>query len=566
MNQMSPEFLVQARQAFTGNIGITLQDVRDKVAALPASTRRRDALSALDAVPRLFKRDLGAVQAHWRSLRALFQSRNAAQLGIKPKSYANIRSEIIRAVKNFGPVSPAVTKRIALTPAWQTLFARIDRLSYGHALSRLACFCSVMGISPDQISQQTLLAFYEALVAEEVIKEPRRILKHTIAHWNMCGRRIPGWPKTRLSSPFPSAQYSLAAKAFPKSFQADLAKWRKRLLEVDVFSDDGPMRPLRKVTVDDEEKRILRFASALVLQGILTSDEVTSLRILVEPENLKQGLLFFIKRAGGKATGYIRNSAAVLVAIAKYHCKLEEAELKVLNRIKDKLGNREVGMTARNRERLAQFDQPKNIPKLLKFPMEERRRGLEVKNPYRRAKFFERALAAGILIYASLRMQNVHTIQIEKNIRYHQGVCILSFDRTETKNRRSHEIELPAFVTSLLQEFIKEHRHHLPGAEGPYLFPGKSGRPRSHNTMRIDFEAAVLKHTGLIVNPHLMRHVTSMIAIERDPANLPTVAQRLGHSGWQTCKDYYLGNETKPASRVLNRILEEAITNPKALG
>jgi integrase len=82
--------------------------------------------------------------------------------------------------------------------------------------------------------------------------------------------------------------------------------------------------------------------------------------------------------------------------------------------------------------------------------------------------------------------------------------------------------------------------------------------------MRHDFETAVLKHTGLVVNPHFMRHLTAMIAIDQDPANLPAVAQRLGHAGLQTAINFYLGSESKPSSRVINKILEEAILNPKS--
>ena len=58
-------------------------------------------------------------------------------------------------------------------------------------------------------------------------------------------------------------------------------------------------------------------------------------------------------------------------------------------------------MTTRNRERLSQFDERQNVVKLLTFPSEKRERGLKVANPYRRAKYFERALAAAILIYAA---------------------------------------------------------------------------------------------------------------------------------------------------------------------
>jgi len=223
-------------------------------------------------------------------------------------------------------------------------------------------------------------------------------------------------------------------------------------------------------------------------------------------------------------------------------------------------------MRARNRQRLTQFDDRDNVIKLLTFPAKERERGLKITNPYRRAKFFERALSAAILIFASVRIQNLRTIQIEKNILYFRGRCILTFDGSEMKNSRPLELELPAHVASLLQEYIKEHRPLLPGANGPYLFPKTDGGPRSSGTMRSDFEIAVLKHTGLVVNPHLMRHVTAIIAISKDPANLPAVAQRLGHAGLQTSIDFYLGNESKPSSRVMNTILEEAIRNPRGLG
>jgi integrase len=566
MNKMTPEFQARSRAVFADTIGQSLLDVRNKVASLPASTQRRDALSALDSVPKLFGRDLATVQADWISLRALFNSRNAAQLGVSQKRFANIRSEIVKAVKAYGAGRPTLTKRLPLAPAWEGLLGLIDRPSYGHALNRLACFCSAMGIEPLAVGPETLLGLYEALVTEEVIKNPRRILQHTIGHWNMCGRQVPGWPAIRLTSPFPSTRYVLNLTQFPKSFETDVGAWRRRLLQVDFMEDDGPEKVLRPVTVNSQEKLIRRFASALIANSVLAVEGITVLADLAEPRILKAGLNIFLEKAGNKQTEYVRKFGWLFLSIAKYHAKLPDEQIKAIRALLNRLGAREVGMTARNRERLSQFDERKNVVKLLTFPMKERERGLKVANPYRKAKYFERALSAAILIYASVRMQNLHTIQIAKNIRYHHGACILTFDKSEMKNNRPLELELPAQVASLLQEFIKDHRPKLPGAEGPYLVPGRNGGPRSHNTMRQDFERAVLKYTGLIVNPHLMRHVTAMIAIDRDPANLTAVAQRLGHANLQTCIDFYIGNESKPSSRVINRILEEAITNPKGLG
>ena len=220
-------------------------------------------------------------------------------------------------------------------------------------------------------------------------------------------------------------------------------------------------------------------------------------------------------------------------------------QVDAIKKVLAKLGHREIGMTKRNQKRLTQFDEEQNVAKLLKFPDEERKRGLKIKNPYRRAKAFERAASAAILIYASIRMQNLRTIQMDKNIRYHRGACILSFEKAETKNRRNLELELPQGVTDLLQEYIQHYRPILPGSDGPFLFPGRDGGPRSHNTMRQDFETAIYRHTGLRVNPHLMRHATAMLAINQDPANLAMVAQRLGHR-LETTRAFYLGNESRP--------------------
>jgi integrase len=562
MNQMTSEFLQKARKAFADNAGISLQDVRTAVASLPASIRRRDTLSALDAVRKLFGRDLGTVSADWRTLRALFQSQNAAQLGVSEKRLANIRSEVTKAVKSFGVGQPAITKRMRHAPEWTELLARVPFKSYGHALNRLASFCSIMGISPERIDAAVLLAFHEALVAEEVIKHPRKILKFTTAHWNICRRRVAGWPDTRLVSPFPSSRYRFDLNEFPAAFQADVRRWRQRLLEPDPMGDDGPDVALRLITVNSQEKRLLRFATALVKRGHKKLEEITSLGVLLQIETFKEGLRFFIERTSDRqASEYIRKTGWLLLSIARHHAKLPPAHAEAMKKVLARLGRREPGMTKKNQQRLAQFDNEANVVKLLNFPEEERKRGLKIKNPYRRAKAFERALSAAILIYASVRMQNLRTIRMDKNIRRHRGVLILSFEETETKNKKSLELELPQGVANLLQEFVEQYRPALPGSQGPYLFPGRDGGPRSANTMSHDFNGALLKHTGLRVNPHLMRHATAMLAINQDPANLAIVAQRMGHR-IETTRQYYLGNESRPSSRVMNRILEEAAKKP----
>jgi hypothetical protein len=73
------------------------------------------------------------------------------------------------------------------------------------ALNRFAAYCTIKGLAASEVSSDTLIGFQRALEADCLSKDPVNIRKHTIAVWNMCHKRIPGWPDIRLSSPFKQA-------------------------------------------------------------------------------------------------------------------------------------------------------------------------------------------------------------------------------------------------------------------------------------------------------------------------------------------------------------------------
>ena len=439
--------------------------------------------------------------------------------------------------------------------------ARIERLSYVHALTRFACFCSCMKVAPTQVNQTSVRGFFDALEAEEAIKSPRRILKHTIAHWNMCRRRVRGWPAITLASPFPRSSFVIPATAFPKSFQLDLARWRSRLLDVDYAEADGPDAPLRKITVDTDEKKLVRFATALVKSGVLKPSQIKNLAVLVQLPYFRAGLSFFLDRASGKPTGYVAQYASLLLSIGRHHCKMPAERLEEHTRISARLRKKIIrGMTDKNRAILELFESDTNVRKLLGIPQAERALGLKAPNLLRQAKYFERALAVGILIYGSLRIQNLRSIHLTKNVRWSNGTCIIFFPPEEMKNSRRLEFELPDEIGALLKEFVRGHRKRLSGAEGPYLFPGMNGGARSGNTMRADFEATVLRHLGFSFNPHTMRHVIGKIVCEIDPGLLEAYIQHLGDRR-DTVLAHYLETGTRASGRPITRILEQKLNS-----
>ena len=562
MNKLSPDFLARSREVFSSNLGMSLQELRDRVAEVAAGTSRRDLLSALDTAARLYDRDLSQIPATAKGVRTLLASKTAAQLGISDKRYQNVRSCLAAAVRHHADAPQPITKRIPLIESWQALLGRIEKRSYRMALNRLAAFCSYLETPPDLVDQKVLMGFFEALEAEEIVKNPRRLLKHTIAHWNMCGRQVAGWPDIVLSSPFKQEPISLLLSAFPAVFQADVERWRQ--LDPDFLDPDSPAKPLRPVTVAGHVDKILRYAAVLVRQGHAALEEITGLGALVEIDRFKAGLRFFLRRSGNRATPYIANMATLLRSIAKHYCKLDEQALKQLELITRNLESRGPRqMPAKYRERLRQFDDPENVAKLLAFPQEERAHGLKQKNPVRAAKCFERAVAAALFIHCTLRIGTLRQINLTTDLSWASGKCFLSIDPTRVKTNQPLEFELPEDVAALLKEYLSDHRPKLAGSEGPYLFPGRDGGPRPDTTMRHDFSDVMRKRAGLVMNPHLIRSAVAKIVVERDPNLYAVVSRQLGHKRMDMTMQHYLGTETRASGRHINKLLRQALADPK---
>ena len=238
--------------------------------------------------------------------------------------------------------------------------------------------------------------------------------------------------------------------------------------------------------------------------------------------------------------------------IAKHYCKLDEPALKQLELISRNLESRGPRqLTAKNRERLRQFDDPENVAKLLAFPQEGRARGLKQKNPVRVAKCFERALAVGLFINCTLRIGTLRLIDMATDLSWVSGKCFLSIDATRVKNGQPLEFELPEDVATSLQEYIRDHRPKLAGSDGPYLFPGRDGGPRSQSTMRSDFTEVMRKRVGLVVNPHLIRHAIAKIVVERDPSLYAVISRQLGHKRMDMTMQHYLDAETRASGRLI---------------
>jgi len=564
MNKIDPDFLLKCRTAFLQNVPQTLKEIRDKVAATDAGFVRRDTLSALDTVERVFGKPLSTIRAGAKVIRELLQSASGPALGLTPKRYANVCSCVVTAVRQHGRTIVPITKRVPLTPVWETLLAQVEPRPRRMALYRLACFCSYMSIAPEAVNSVTLEGFYEALDAEEVVKHPNKVMKHTIAHWNMCRKAVSEWPDFKLASPFRATPYTLPLAAFPLSFQEDVTKWVNRVSKPNVFDPNALKKPLKQPTIDGYIMTIRRFASALVHRKAVGLDQIDALGDLFINDRFEQGLTFFVERAGGAVTAHIAGLAHDMSNIAKHHCKLAPDALNVITGICNNLDSL-IGrqLSEKVRRRLRQFDDPENVRRLLDLPAAERARGLKCKSAVRQARFMERALAIDLLIHFCLRIKNLRTINLETNVYVANGKAYLTFKGENVKNGRQLDFELPDSVAAALAEYLEIYRPRLQPGSNPYLFAGAKGGPKSHGAMRTAITECLRKRAGLEMHPHLFRHAIGKIVVEQDPGAYAAFSQHLGHTRLDTTLSNYLGTETKAAGRHVNGLLTKALAEAK---
>jgi integrase len=558
MQYVDPTFLARSRVAFLPDNQTTLADVKRLAEGDNAltATQRRDLISALNRVAQVFEMPLEKVDASPRRVRELLATKSPAQLNLSEKTFANIRSLVAQALERYAAPALPLTRRIAVAPSWRTLLDRIETVYQRQALYRLATFGSVMGIAPEAVTTETLFGLYEALESEEAIKSPKSILKNTISNWNRSARTVPGWPQIVLFSPLKQEPYTLPLGAFPTSFQEEVGLWRERMANPDPLDEEAPARALRPETIKHRVDNFRQFASALVHTGHLPVEAITSLSILFQPEAFKAALRFFLDRSG-KKTQRVHNLARSMRLIAKHYGRLDEATRATLEKVCRKLdpGNRRQ-MTERNRKRLSQFDDPRNVARLLTFPEREAKRALAETNPIRAAKAMERAVAIDLLIRCALRIGSLRTLELADFAFLSSGLGVLVIPGERTKTGRPLEFEFNAEITARLKQHIAVFRSRLPEAEGPYLFPGPQGGPRSKTAMA-DAIRRGMRRVGLEMNPHLFRHFLGKITTEADPGAYLAVSRVLGHTTLDTTMGHYLGTESKAAGRHVDRLLDE---------
>jgi integrase len=524
--------------------------------------RKRELSSALRTVGRALDKDLGCVPSDPRQLRKLIATASPAGREISQARWRNVCSLLRKALHLVGIRAMPGRARDPLASEWEALRSLLPDRHAKLALSRLMSWCTASGLSPDAIDQEMFEAF-RRYVEETSLgqRDPGGLYRDACKAWDHAVDTIPEWPKLKVEIPDRRRLFSLGIDAFPPSFAADVESYLANRAEPDVFSDDY-CKPARPITLNGRRHNILKAATALVNSGV-PANRITSLAVLVEPDNAKAALRYLYERAGGKRTGHIYQVANLLKSLAKYHVKVDHADLEDLRGLCKKLCPESVGLTQKNRECLRQFADPAKLAALLKLPKRLLQDALRNDLGRRRdAVKVGFAVAIAIELYIPIRIKNLADLQLDKHIRRYGEKTILAIDAESTKNTQLIEAELPDEVTELLDIYTTRFRSRLVNGPSPWLFPGENGGRRPPGGFGTQIRDLIRKETGIQMTVHQFRHLAAKVYMDRCPGGLETVRRLLGHKSIATTERFYHELDAALSSRryaeVVTERLEEA--------
>jgi len=527
-----------------------------------APLRRRDLTSSITRLAEVIcpGRPLSDIPAdpEWCHIR-ITKIRPAA-IGIAPKTWANMTSNFAKALEVAGVRGKRFT--IPLTGHWAELWAKV-RAQYDMQLtsgmSRFPRFCQQTGVQPESVTNDTVVAYASALTAGELTRSPEKSVYCLVRSWNLAADLVPGWPSVRLTQPDRSRRYALPWASFPAGLAAEVDKWLALKSSDDIFDMDGPRQALSTGTVKLRKGSLQRYASALVHDGV-PIEELTDLRVLVQPEMVKRGLKWLMARDNLKIGGGVGNIAISITMAAKHAVQLEGKALGQLEGFSRRLSKSERGMTVANSNRMEVFKDKAMLVALLRLPETLCMMASKLKDPKRRAAQIETALAIALLTSCPIRFGNLCNLETDRHLirlgHRQNKRMLLQLPREMVKNHVDLKFEVPPAIANLIDEFINAYRPEIAATPSRFLFTKRSDdAPISLTTLRVRICEAIRKHLEAELTPHNFRHLAGLIVLSQYPGGYETVRRLLGHKSGSTTLDHYVGLETDAAQSAYTDLL-----------
>jgi len=542
----------------------TLQHVHDVLDGLESLsvTRRRDLRSSIKRVASLLSEDPQHVALDLPAISARLATVNAVAVGLSRKTFSNIRSDFMAAVKVSGLRPVLHLAKTPLKPEWQQLIAGLSDRGTRTGISRLARFCSGLDVAPEQVDDAVIERFFVAVRDNSLIKRPNDVHRKVALLWNEVVRLSPLNLQSVTVPSFPRALTRVKWLLLSDAFRNEVDAYLSWCAGHDAFAADARPRTLGPQTLRLRRHQVHTAVNALVESG-MEPTAVTTLADLVRPENFKRIVRRRHETVGGRENIFNRDLAGILIQIAHQWVNVDTKILAELRRLVSKIPAPMVGLTDKNKRFLRQFDDPAALPRLFDLP---RKLWAKVKRDpepnFRTLIDAQAALAVGILCYMPVRLQNLADLTFDKHLFVRESpkaISSLELSAAEVKNRMDLAFDIPSELAKMLIEYRNKIAPKVIGHRPDRLFVNADGTAKKASTVATTISAYLSRRAGIVLTAHQFRHLAAKVLLDAEPGSFETVRQLLGHKSLKTTVAAYAGIDSRRAARHHQRLVEEAL-------
>lgn len=527
--------------------------------ALPGD-RRRDMISGLARAAEVLNRHPDGVPVHVPWLQPRLEEVRPKALRITAKTWANILSNMKAALAHLGCIESGTKPVSTLSPAWAAHWQALRGSSESGLVPGLWGFVAYLNdrsVASEVVGAEHLIGYLAFVTTRSLRKHPVDVARRARTAWNRAAKLVPGWPSQQLEPIASDRVYCLPDSRFSERFIAEVDTLMYSLARPDPLAPGTLRRAMRPETLKARRGQFTRFAAVLVHAG-LPIECIEGLRDLVFPANLELGLRWLLQRSNNVKTPGLSNLAVALRILVRHHAALSDEER---TRAEDLCGKvilpRTSGLTEKNRQRLMPFNDADLTDGLLSLAQELWSTAKACRNSATRALQRETAIALEMLTFCPIRRKNLAEIHVERDLQRHgTGNVVLNLQADQTKTGRAISFVLPDHLVGWIDAHLRDRAGVLCPPGVAWLFPMRDGTGSMAPTaLGTRISKVIRTHTGLMVHPHLFRHLSAKLMLKANPGHYELVRRVLGHAETSTTWETYVGLEGEDATRLLSEIV-----------
>ena len=533
----------------------TLEQVRDRIATSYTilHQKRMDMVSAINAIGKWLDLPLSIMPASAEFLRQKLKNENHLTLGVDKRRFQNVKSLVLAALRQVGLSTKLASYQIPMNGTWQALYDRLPGRYESTEFSRFFRYCSKAGIRPGEVNDAMLEGYLSALTEESLKKNPRTSHQTVCRLWNKMCDVLADWPGAKVTVPWYNRRvYRIDDDLIHPDLHTAIGDYLGFLAGDSLF--DGLNRPFRPASIDVVRGHLRRYLSALHHDGF---DVYTLRRLddLTRPEVFERAMEWFWRRNDNNTSQNIGGIAWIIRCIAVKHMDCDEKTAVYYAEALQKLRVSQHGLSAKNREMLAQFDDPAIVKRLVTLPdLLWQLAGKEGKIK-KGSLYAQTAVAIEILIFAPMRLANLRNLRLDQHIGRTGKRVSITIPEEEVKNRERLQYNLPDHLSDRIRTYVDEWRCLYLADANPHLFPGRNGKPKDDSVLRRQIKQYAFDHGGVRITPHQFRHGAAKILLDAKPGQYESVRKVLGHKNINTTYEHYAGAETQAAIELYDDVI-----------